>query len=148
MPMLNDILNFLEISPNLGTSGQPTAAQFPAIQAAGYALVINLLPASSTSALPGEAGLVASLGMDYIAIPVIWDAPTSADLQQFFAALGANKGRKIYVHCAMNMRVSAFVFLYRVLVQKEDPETVKWSMYTIWEPNETWQTFIDAELKM
>jgi protein tyrosine phosphatase (PTP) superfamily phosphohydrolase (DUF442 family) len=144
--MLSSILNYLEISPTLGTSGQPKAEEFAAIQAAGYAVVINLLPTHNDSYLPSEPALVESLGMAYINIPVVWDQPTRANLEQFFAALHANTGRKVYAHCAMNMRVSAFVFLHRVLVEKADPEEARWMMFEIWEPNETWQAFIDQML--
>jgi len=144
--MLTGIINYLEIDPRLGTSGQPDPEQFPAIKEAGYELVINLLPETSPDAIPGEPELVADLGMDYLPIPVIWQQPTSADLAQFFEALRANRDRKVFVHCAMNMRVSAFVFLYRVLVEGLPVEEAEPPMRSIWDPNPTWQEFIEGEL--
>jgi protein tyrosine phosphatase (PTP) superfamily phosphohydrolase (DUF442 family) len=144
--MLDEIINYLEIDPWLGTAGQPTREQFAAVKDAGYAVILNLLPGSSPKALPDEPELVAGLGLDYISIPVIWEQPTHSDLDQFFQAMRANQGRKIFVHCAMNMRVSAFVFLYRVLVKGEPVETAEQSMHEIWEPDPTWQAFIEGEL--
>ncbi len=143
--MLRDITNYLEISPLLGTAGQPAREQFTAIKEAGYDVVINLLPSPNT--LPDEQALVTGLGLDYINIPVIWQQPTPANLDDFFQAMRANQGRKVFVHCAMNMRVSAFVYLYRVLVQSEPAETAEHSLKAIWEPDPTWQAFIDSRMK-
>jgi protein tyrosine phosphatase (PTP) superfamily phosphohydrolase (DUF442 family) len=145
--MLHEIINYLEIDPLLGTAGQPEKEEFSAVKAAGYELVINLLPPSSTDALPGEPALVASLGMDYISIPVIWERPTSANLAQFFESLRTNRARKVFAHCAMNMRVSAFVFLYRVLEERVQAEVAIEAMHMIWEPIPVWQSFIDEELR-
>ena len=52
--------------------------------------------------------------MEYVHIPVVWSL-THKDLTRFFAALEEHRGRKVFVHCLLNMRVTAFVFLYRVL---------------------------------
>jgi protein tyrosine phosphatase (PTP) superfamily phosphohydrolase (DUF442 family) len=145
--MLADIINYLEIDPRLGTAGQPDPDEFGDIQAAGYELVINLLPASSPDAIPEEPALVAGLGMEYLSIPVIWQQPTHENLSKFFADLHANRGRKVFVHCAMNMRVSAFVFLYRALVEGVPVATARETMQKIWEPNPVWQAFIEAELQ-
>ncbi len=35
-------------------------------------------------------------------IPVIWDNPTMADLEEFFATLESRRERKILAHCAAN----------------------------------------------
>jgi len=141
------IINYVEINPNLGTAGQPSLEQFADIKKAGYQVVINLNPDSAASAVEDEGSLVKSLGMDYIYIPVIWAEPKAADLEQFFNAMQQNQGRKVFVHCAMNMRVSAFVYLYRVLAEGAPEETARASMLAIWEPNETWQAFIDDRRK-
>lgn len=144
--MLQSIINYLEINPLLGTAGQPEPDQFRAIQEAGYQVVINLLPTTSPDAIRGEAELVASLGMQYIHIPVVWQSPEPSDLNQFFEAMAAIHARKAFVHCAMNMRVSAFVFLYRVLIEGVPADTARAAMLEIWQPNDTWQAFIDAML--
>ncbi len=112
---LNDILNFLPIDERLATAGQPTREQFAQIAAAGYGLVINLAPSDSSNAIPDEQGAVAAAGMDYVHIPVSWQAPQLEDLTRFFAVMEQNRERKVFVHCAMNLRVSSFVYLYRVL---------------------------------
>jgi hypothetical protein len=45
------------------------------------------------------------------------------------------------------MRVSCFVFLYRVLRLGLPVETALQNMLAIWQPNEVWQRFIDAILQ-
>ena len=143
---LAEIINFLQISNNLATAGQPTIKQFRAIADAGYETVINLALQTSDGAIANEAQLVQSLGMEYIAIPVNWESPTMTDLDKFLQAMEQRHQQKIFVHCAKNMRVSAFVYLYRRLLLNCDREQAIADLHKIWQPNETWQKFIDAKL--
>lgn len=145
MPISN-IQNYLQISPNLHTAGQPFPQHFPAIQAAGCRAVINLALPDSPDAFPEEAELVRSLGMEYIPIPVEWEMPEQENLEAFFATLSRLEGQPVFVHCARNMRVSAFVFLYRVLRLKQPRAQAERDLHKIWQPNETWQEFIDEML--
>lgn len=143
---LTEIYNFLPIDERWATAGQPTVAQFAAIKAAGYAVIINLGMPDSPRAVVNEAEVVAAQGIDYVAIPVVWEAPTAADLVAFFAAMSANAEKQRFVHCIANMRVSAFTFLYRVLVLGVPVEDARQSLHQIWEPNPIWQQFIDEQL--
>ncbi|WP_258040702.1 protein tyrosine phosphatase family protein [Pseudanabaena sp. BC1403] len=143
---LAEIINFLQISDKLATAGQPTIKQFRSIADAGYETVINLALPTSDGAIANEAQLVQSFGMEYIAIPVNWESPTMADLDGFLQAMEQRQRQKIFVHCAKNMRVSAFVYLYRRLHLNCDREQAIADLHKIWQPNETWQKFIDAKL--
>ena len=143
---LSDIYNFLALSDALGTAGQPTAEQFEAVKAAGYEVVINLATGTTPRDLPHEAQLLAEHGLDYIHIPVIFDQPSEADLTRFFEAMDDNQDKKCFVHCIANARVSAFVLLYQVLRQGIPLEDARSTMNQIWEPNETWHTFINNAL--
>ncbi len=64
----------------------------------------------------------------------------------FFDAMQAHPGR-VWVHCAANMRVSAFLGLYRVLRQGVAPEAAFDLMHDLWQPNEVWSAFIADALK-
>jgi protein tyrosine phosphatase (PTP) superfamily phosphohydrolase (DUF442 family) len=143
---LEGIKAFREISSRLGTAGQPTESQFPLIKTAGYEVVINLAVPTSTGAIPEEPEIWKSLGLEYIAIPVDWEQPTLKDLQQFFAVIKQHSDRKIFVHCALNMRVSVFVYLHRVLCLSVEPEVAIEDLQKIWTPNETWSAFIESAL--
>ena len=143
---LSAICNYLALSPTLGTAGQPTAEQFEAIAQADYAVVVNLALSTSDRAILHEAELVKSLGMTYFHIPVVWEAPTPTDLAIFFKVMERNRDYKTLVHCAMNMRVSAFVYLYRVLRQGVDASVAHADLHRIWQPNPTWQGFMDRAI--
>ena len=144
---LEKIYNFVSITDNIATAGQPTEAQFAEIQTAGYQVIVNLALPSSTNAIAHEQAIVESTGIEYIHIPVIWENPTLEDLDRFFQVMKENADRKVFVHCAMNMRVSAFTYLYRVTQQHVDPETAKAEMDKIWTPNEVWQKFIEKAIQ-
>ena len=73
-------------------------------------------------------------------------ASTEADLARFFEAMDATQDKKRFVHCIANMRVSAFVFLYRVLRQGMPLEAARATMTQIWQPNAIWQQFINDAL--
>jgi len=144
---LSGIYNYRAVDEAIGTSGQPTVAQLAGIAQAGYRTVINLaLHDDPRYSLPDEAGTVRSLGMDYVHIPVQFATPTEADLKAFFAAMDAHGGEKVWVHCAANMRVSAFLGLYRVLRQGWPRDKAFELMRGLWEPNEVWSAFIAKAL--
>src|SRR5687767_13913053 len=109
---LSEIYHFRAIGERLGTAGQPAEEQFPVVRDAGFEAVINLALPISDNALPNEGAIVTGLGMAYVHIPVDFKAPSPQDFRAFCGVMEAFAGRPVFVHCAANMRVSAFVFLY------------------------------------
>ena len=150
MAQLAQIHNYVEISDDLSTSGQISYDDIAVLKDAGFEVVINLAPADS--ARNGEEGFrVVQAGMTYVHIPVSWREPSPRDLQLFFDVMNANADRKVFVHCFANMRVSAFVYLYRRLEQQVDAATAQADMNRIWDPYAReqwaqWATLIDAAL--
>jgi hypothetical protein len=57
------------------------------------------------------------------------------------------RGRKMFVHCALNMRVSAFVYLYRVLRLGVPVAAARETMHLIWQPEGVWADFIEGALR-
>ena len=96
--------------------------------------------------LPDEAESVRALGLEYVHIPVQFAAPTETDLHAFFDAMERARARRVWVHCAANMRVTAFVGLYRVLREGWPVERAFQLMDGVWKPNEVWSAFIAAQL--
>uniref|UniRef100_A0A832H1G5 Phosphatase n=1 Tax=Oscillatoriales cyanobacterium SpSt-402 TaxID=2282168 RepID=A0A832H1G5_9CYAN len=140
---MDEISNFLTVSDAIATAGQPTEEQFEAIRDAEYDVVINLALPTSTNALPNERETVEQLGIEYIHIPVQWEHPTLETVEEFFAVMDRYATQKIFVHCAANMRVSVFMYLYRTIRQNVEPATAQKTLHQIWTPNETWQQLID-----
>lgn len=109
---LDDILHFVQLTPRVGTSGQPTVDQLKEIAAAGYQAVINLALPTSDNALADEAGHVTRLRLAYFQIPVLFEAPNVDELRTFVGLMRVLEDRPVWVHCAMNLRVSAFMYHY------------------------------------
>ena len=143
---LKAIFAYLELDPQLGTAGQPTPEQFRAVRGAGYQSVINLLPPDSKHAVPNERELVEAEGLRYFHIPVVWENPTREDFEAFCEVMDAESGRKVFVHCAANKRVSAFLFLYRVLKQGLPRATATIDLHRIWHPEGVWAEFVERTL--
>ena len=119
---LQDLYNYCRSSEHVATAGQPTEIQLAAVAKAGCTTVINLGLHDADYALPDERGTVESLGLRYIHLPVLWEAPTRDDLERFWEVLEAHEGEDILIHCAANVRVSVFIALYRIARQGWTPE--------------------------
>ncbi len=139
---MQTIINFRIIDPRIASGGQPTFDQLIELADTGCQVVINLALPTSTNAIPNEGELVTQLGLTYVQIPVIWDEPHLDDFQQFLGCMEVFREKKIFVHCAMNMRASCFLFLYRVIALGLNPEIAADDMLSVWQPNETWQNFM------
>ena len=139
--------NRVDISPLLLTSGQPTKAFLETLKEQGFEAVVYLAPPTVGDALADEPKIVGRQGLLYVNIPVVWEAPTAADFQSFTRVMQALAGRKVYVHCQMNLRASSMVFLHRVITLGEPPEKAWESVQRAWVPNATWRRFIAETLK-
>ena len=139
--------NRVDISPLLLTSGQPTKAFLEKLKTQGFEAVVYLAPPTVGDALADEPKIVGRQGLLYVNIPIVWEAPTAADFQSFTRVMQALAGRKVYVHCQMNLRASSMVFLHRVITMKEPPEKAWESVQRAWVPNATWRRYIVETLK-
>ncbi|HEX7822974.1 MAG TPA: protein tyrosine phosphatase family protein [Sphingobium sp.] len=133
----------------LTTSAQPTEDQLGLIAGLGVAHLINLGLHSHEKALPNEAYTVAGHGMDYIHIPVLFDAPTEADYAHFrdvMRDLGDRTNHSaVHVHCIANFRVSAFLYRYRRDELGLPEAMVRQEMESIWRPGGVWACLIGDE---
>jgi uncharacterized protein (TIGR01244 family) len=147
-PAFDAIYRFRPLAPRLFSSGQPTEAQLASAAQAGVQVVINLaLHDDPRYSLPDEPASVQALGMDYVHIPVPFDAPTRQHLQAFFAAMQQHAGRTVLVHCAANLRVSGFMGLYRALCLGVPQAQAFAVLQELWpEPDAVWTAFIAETL--
>lgn len=139
---LDGIVNYLEYSDRFASAGQPTAEQLNTVSDAGFERIIYIAFSSDGNALANEDRLVRELGMDYVQIPVVWDAPTLADFDSFAAVMQSAPTKKTLLHCQVNMRATVFAFLYRVLYEDVAMAAAWTDMNRIWQPNATWQALI------
>lgn len=146
MTHLSAIYHYEQLREDIGCSGQPTAEQFQLIEAAGYHAVINLALPSSDNAIANEGSIVTGLAMSYFHIPVEFDAPQLSDLQLFCGVMQALQGRKVWVHCVVNARVSAFLYLYLKHQQGLPEAQARSQLLDKWQPrmDSVWQQFLQT----
>jgi len=137
------ITNYIQVSDRLASSGQPEEHQFRYIAKAKYRLIINLAMPNSENAIPEEGYIVAALRMTYVHIPVPFEAPNVDHLKAFIRVMTAFSDQRVWVHCALNYRVSAFLYQYKRLVEGVTEEEAAAVMLRSWEPNEVWQRFME-----
>ena len=144
---MNDVINFFQITDTIGTGGQPSVSQLYDIAQNGYDVVINLATHNSENAIENEGSIVASLGMTYIHIPVPFETPTPEHLRKFFRFMNGLSEEKVFVHCAVNARVSAFVFKYLTMERKMQAEKATTPLLAQWLPqmNLIWKNFLSIE---
>ena len=145
-PDLQQILAVVPVQANLVTSGQPTREQLALIAAAGVEVVINLALTDASNALHGEDRSVLSLGMDYVNLPLLFDQPSARQIQRVLHLLHEWRDQKVWLHCALNYRVSSVVYLYRVLYLRMDQVDARALLEQVWTPDALWQAVIDELL--
>jgi protein tyrosine phosphatase (PTP) superfamily phosphohydrolase (DUF442 family) len=138
---LGEIKNIVEIGDRIGTGGQPSESQLKDVASAGYQVVINLGLLDPKYCLPDEAGLVADLGIEYHHIPVVFTDPKTDDFRRFVDVMASHRDHKVFIHCALNWRVSAFVALYGELRLRWPQSRADAHMRLFWEPNDAWIDF-------
>ena len=108
--------------------------------------MVYLAPPTVGDAVRDEATIVGRQGLVYVNLPVDFEAPTSRDVDAFVGVLDALRGRKVLVHCQVNLRASSMVFLYRVVALKEEPRVAYAAVSGVWAPHGPWRRLIETEL--
>ena len=139
---VDEILNYREYSATFASAGQPDAGQLAAAKEAGFERIVYIAFSTDRNALANEDKVVRDLGMDYLHIPVVWDAPTVVDFEIFAAAMQTDPEAKTLLHCQVNMRATAFAFLYRVIYEGVPLAAAKADMNSVWAPDATWRELI------
>lgn len=142
-----DAPNVVPITAQLTSSGQPTAKALESLSAQGYEAVIYLAPPHVSDAVREENIIVGRQNMLFVNIPIVFNKPAVSDYETFSAILQSLGNKKVLVHCQVNMRASTMVFLYRVVVGKEDPVLAYESVSKVWVPSGPWKQLMLDVLK-
>jgi uncharacterized protein (TIGR01244 family) len=146
-PAFFDVYNHVQVDERISTSGVITQAAIEQMARERYAGVINLLPDESPHALASERDLVRASGLDYHHIPVNFAAPSGEAYRTFEHAMAEfGPGQRVYVHCAANMRVSAFVAIYGTKRLGWSEDRAREHVAEVWTPDDTWRAFLDEHL--
>lgn len=144
---MNKILNYVKINELISTSGQPKIEELELIANEGFEVVINLAVPTTSNALKNEDKIVSSLNMSYIHIPVDFENPKISDLKLFLNILQALGANKVWIHCAKNYRVSAFMYVYHKYILHTPFEQIDLSIFDIWQPSLIWQELMKVQLE-
>lgn len=144
---MESIINYIKVNDNIATSGQPTAKEFEQIAAEGYEIIINLAVCHSEGRLDNEDKIVTDLGMNYIHIPVEFKEPTEKNLLDFIEILELLSHKKIWVHCIMNYRVTAFMYVFHKYILRTPFDEIDLSLLEEWQPEKTWQEIMKTQLQ-
>ena len=144
---MNKILNHIKINELISTSGQLKIEEFEIIANEGFEVVINLAVPTTSNSLENEDKIVANLNMSYIHIPVNFENPKISDLKLFLNILQSLGANKVWIHCAKNYRVSAFMYVYHKYILHTPFEQIDLSIFDIWQPSLIWQELMKVQLE-
>lgn len=139
---LEDLKNYVAFSEQLHSCGTINTRDLQTLKTKGIESIISLIDEnpSQTILLKRKAE---EMGLNFIHVPVSWKKPNLSSLARFFSAMESAAQTKLLVHCRVNWRASAFVYLYQVYVQKVNEAEARAVLLSVWNPwkNKTWTQF-------
>lgn len=108
------IRNFLQVTPDFCTGGQPRLEHFAELKSRGVKAVLNLRTPGEHRAEEEQAAVEAA-GLKYFNIPVVYREPKDADVDAFLKITDDPANRPMFVHCTAAIRVGGFWLIRRVL---------------------------------
>ena len=111
---LPPIRNFVQVTPQFCTGGQPRIEHFAKLKADGVKAVLNLRQPSEHRA-EEERAAVEAAGLKYFNIPVVYRDPTDAQVDEFLKITDDPSNRPMFIHCTAAIRVGAFWAIRRAL---------------------------------
>jgi uncharacterized protein (TIGR01244 family) len=118
---LPPIRNFLQVTPQFCTGGQPRPEHFAKLKADGVKAVLNLRTPGEHRAEEEQAA-VEQAGMKYFNIPVVYTAPTDAQVDEFLRITDDPANRPMFIHCTAAIRVGTFWMIRRVIRDGMSPD--------------------------
>ncbi len=118
---LDGVPNACQLLPTVVTCGQPSAAHLAAFKAAGGAVVLDLRDPMERRPLD-EAVTSATLGLEYVNVPVGAGTLSDATLDRVLAVLREAGDRLVLVHCASGNRVGGALIPFLMLDQGLEEE--------------------------
>jgi len=108
------IRNFLQVTPQFCTGGQPRVEHFAKLKSDGVKAVLNLRTPGEHRAEEEQAA-VETAGMKYFNIPVVYTAPTDVQVDEFLRITDDVANRPMFIHCTAAIRVGTFWMIRRVI---------------------------------
>ncbi len=112
---MQSILNYVEVSPLIGTGGQPDQSGMKQLADKGYRAIVNVRTSGEEFDQAGEEKQALELGLRYYMVPL---GPRKLQDEQalaFNTLLSSLKEQKVFVHCRTGSRVVALMMIYYAL---------------------------------
>jgi protein tyrosine phosphatase (PTP) superfamily phosphohydrolase (DUF442 family) len=116
-----DLPNAAEPVTGWITGGQPTEQQLKAFKAAGGQVVLDNRDPMEPRPID-EPAAVRAAGLEYISLPIVHGAVTTATMKQMHHALKRLEGKKAFLHCSSGNRTAAALIPYMMLEKKMEQE--------------------------
>jgi uncharacterized protein (TIGR01244 family) len=111
---LPPIRAFLKVTPEFCTGGQPRLEHLSQLKADGVKAILNLRQPGEHRAAEEQA-MAEKLGMKYFNVPVNYQNPAEADVDQFLKITDDPANRPMFIHCTAAIRVGAFWAIRRAV---------------------------------
>ena len=116
-PTSPDIRAFLQVTTDFCTGGQPRPDHFATLKANGVKAVLNLRPPTEHRA-DEEREAVATAGLKYFNIPVVYREPKPEQADEFLKITDDPANRPMFIHCTAAIRAGAFWMIRRIVRDK------------------------------
>ena len=136
------VMNYHAVNDDLLTGGHFVDDGMEELAEQGVTVVIDLRDEPPR----GQKKKLAKHGIEWINVPVVWRDPQPEDYEAFAKAMAEHEGETVLVQCQGNYRASAFAYLYRVKEQGVAEEDAAKDLNAIWEPEGTWERYMDGVL--
>ena len=104
--------DYVELSPYIGTGGQPDQAGMKMLAEKGYQTIINIRTSGEKFDLVGEEKQALQLNLRYYMVPF---GGQEQQALAFNTLLSALKGEKVFIHCGSGNRVGGLMMIFFVL---------------------------------
>jgi uncharacterized protein (TIGR01244 family) len=111
---LPPIREFLQVTPEFCTGGQPRLEHLAQLKKDGVKAVLNLRQPGEHRAAEEQA-MAEKVGLKYFNIPVNYQQPDPAQVEEFLRLTDDPANRPMFIHCTAAIRVGAFWAIRRAL---------------------------------
>jgi len=110
------------------TGGQPTEQQIKSFKAAGGEVVVDNRDPMEPRPFD-EPSTVRAAGLEYITLPIVHGAVTTATMKQMHEKLKRLEGKKALLHCSSGNRTAAAMIAYLMTEKRmEEDDAVELAM--------------------
>jgi uncharacterized protein (TIGR01244 family) len=114
--------NYVELTPRIGTGGQPSDAGMKQLAAEGYRYIINIRASGEKVDFAAEEKQAIDLGLRYIMVPFSAREPSEGQALAFTALMSGIQDSRVFVHCGSGARAGSLMMIYFVLGEGQPPE--------------------------